>query len=272
MDLYKLVSIDMDGTLLNSKGEISDENIQAIKQSLDNGIKVVFTTGRGIKAISKFIEKVGLRDRNEYIIANNGVALYKTNDLKCLRANTLNKDEIKLLVEVGIDLGAKVLIYDYNTETTIVLEDNEFAKFEREHIGMDVTVDPDFLSNMGDDAKAFKIILTSEPSRLDEIQKSIPDHIRERFTVVRTLPIALELFDKNSNKGNAVKELAEIFNISREEIICIGDQQNDMEMVEFAGLGVAMGNAIEPLKKIADYITDTNDNNGVAKVINKFVL
>ena len=80
------------------------------------------------------------------------------------------------------------------------------------------------------------------------------------------------MFHKDCNKGNAVRDLANMFNISREEIISIGDQQNDFEMIKFAGLGVAMGNAIDEIKNVADYITDTNDNNGVAKVINEFVL
>ena len=80
MILYKLIAIDMDGTLLNSDGQISNENISAVKRALDKGVKVVFTTGRGIRAIIKFIEKVGLSDKDEYIITNNGVSLYKSND------------------------------------------------------------------------------------------------------------------------------------------------------------------------------------------------
>lgn len=270
--MYKLIAIDMDGTLLNSDGQISNENISAIKRALDKGVKVVFTTGRGIKAITKFIEKVGLSDKDEYIITNNGVSLYKSNDLKCLKANVLCGDEVKTLVNVGIDLNAKILIYDYKTEETIVLEENEFSKFERDHIGMTVHVEPDFPNKISKETKAFKIIYTEEPSKLDVIQKNIPDYIRENYTVVRTLPICLELFHKGSNKGNAVKDLSNIFGISREEVICIGDQQNDVEMINYAGLGIAMGNAIDPIKEIADYITDTNDNNGVAKAIEKFIL
>ncbi|BAK81079.1 Cof-type HAD-IIB family hydrolase [Candidatus Arthromitus sp. SFB-rat-Yit] len=270
--MYKLIAIDMDGTLLNSNGKISDENIFAIKRALDKGVKVVFTTGRGIKAITNFLKEVGLSERDEYAITNNGVALYKTNNLKCLKANLLCGDELKKLVDLGIALNAKILVYDYKTEETIVLEENEFSAFERDHIGMIVHIKPNFPNEINNETKAFKIIYTEEPSKLDIIQKNIPDYIRENYTVVRSLPICLELFHKASNKGNAIRDLSNIFGISKEEVICIGDQQNDIEMIEYAGLGIAMGNAIDKLKEIANYVTDTNDNHGVAKAINKFIL
>lgn len=270
--MYKLVSIDMDGTLLNSHGEISEENLTAIKKALDKGVKIVFTTGRGIVSISRFIKQVGLDDKDEYAITNNGVSLYNTKTLKCLKSNVISGNDLTYLCKLGLEFGTKIHVYDAITEGCIVLEENEFANFERDHIGMPVYVKPNFCDDDGEDKKAFKVLYLGDEGELDEIQKRIPDEVYEKYAVVRSLPIVLEIFKKECNKGNAVKDLAEIFGFSQNEIISIGDQQNDYEMIKFAGLGVAMGNAIDSLKEIADYVTDTNDNNGVSKVINKFIL
>lgn len=269
--MYKLIAIDMDGTLLNSKGNLSEENIKAVKSAIDKGIKIVFTTGRGIKAITRFINEFGLNEKEEYAITNNGVSLYSTKTLKCLKSSWINGEDLRKLCDIGLGFGAKLHIYDYETEGCIVLEENKFTEFER-HIGMSTFVQPDFCNNINENTKAFKILYFSSESEISNIRNKIPDSVYEKFVVVRSLPIAIEIFDKNCNKWNAVRDLASMFNIEREEIITIGDQQNDFEMIKYAGLGVAMGNAIDEIKEIADHITDTNDNNGVAKVINKFVL
>nr|WP_264175104.1 HAD-IIB family hydrolase [Clostridium tagluense] len=86
------------------------------------------------------------------------------------------------------------------------------------------------------------------------------------------MPIVLEVMDKDCNKGYGVKVLGDMLGIKKEEIICIGDEANDIEMITYAGLGIAMGNAIEELKDVAEYVTLDNDNDGVAKAIEKFIL
>ncbi len=268
--MYKLIAIDMDGTLLDTNGNLSSENIKAVKRAIDNDVKVVFTTGRGIKAISKFINEFGLNDKEEYAITNNGVSLYSTKTLKCLKSHLIEGEDLKRLCDLGLSFGAKLHIYDYDTEGCIVLEENEFTQFER-RIGMPTYVDPNFCSKIDENKKVFKVLYLSNENRIAEIKNKIPDFVYEKFVVVRSLPFAVEIFDKNCNKGNAVRDLANMFDISRDKVIAIGDQQNDLEMIKFAGLGVAMGNAINEIKDIADYVTDTNDNDGVAKVINKFV-
>ena len=272
--MYKLIAIDMDGTFLKSNGEASEENIIALKNAMDKGVKIVFTTGRGIRAVHKFIDKIGFGDKGEYVITNNGVSLYSVKDLKCLKADFIFGDTLLELCNLGLNMKPRpyIHVYEYKTEGCIVLEDNDFAQFEKNHIGMPLIIDPDFIKNIGDDTKAFKVLFAGDREVIDKVQERIPQNILDRFTVVRTLPQALELFDKKCNKGNAVKNLANMLNIKQEEVIAIGDQQNDYEMIKLAGLGIAMGNAIDELKEIANYITDTNDNNGVEKVINKFIL
>lgn len=269
--MYKLVTIDMDGTLLNSNGEISQENVKAIKKATEKGVKVVIATGRGIKSLGKFIDQLGFGNKEGYVITNNGVSLHSTKTLECLKSNIIEGEELKKLCGFGLELGAFLHVYDYSG-SCIVLEDNEFTRFEKDHVRIPTIIDPNFYKNMDKNNKAFKVLYLSNEKKIEEIYNKIPESMKEKYTVVKSLPFVIEVFDKKCNKGNAVKDLCKIFNITTEEVISIGDQNNDYEMIKYAGLGVAMGNAVDSLKNIAKYVTDTNDNNGVAKVINKFIL
>lgn len=270
--MYKLVSVDMDGTLLNSNGQISDENVSAIKQAISKGVKVVITTGRGIKSLGDFIDQIGLRNVDEYVITNNGVSLHSTKTLECLKATIIESEDLRTLCSLGVNFGAHLHVYDYDTESCFVLSDNEYSRFEKDYVGIPTYIKPDFYKNIDDNQRAFKVLYFGEKEKMDIVYNNIPNSVREKFATVKSLPTAIELFHKECNKGNAVKDLAEKFNIPMDEVISIGDQNNDFEMIKYAGLGVAMGNAVNNIKDIADYITDTNDNNGVAKVINKFIL
>ena len=100
----------------------------------------------------------------------------------------------------------------------------------------------------------------------------LPEEIKEKYALVKSLPMTLEIMNKECNKGFGLERLIKELGVNREEVISIGDEQNDFEMIKFAGLGVAMGNASEKIKEIADYITKTNEEDGVAHVIEKFVL
>ncbi len=116
-----------------------------------------------------------------------------------------------------------------------------------------------------------KILLAGEPSTLDIIKKEATQIYGNKLTITKSKDYFLEFGNENAKKSIALKALAESLGIKREEILAIGDGMNDLDMLEYAGTGVAMENAAEEAKEVADYITDTNDNHGVAKAINKFV-
>jgi Cof subfamily protein (haloacid dehalogenase superfamily) len=115
-------------------------------------------------------------------------------------------------------------------------------------------------------------MIVGEPGRLSTMIKSLPTDIYERYTIVQSAPFFLEFLSLKSNKGIGVEAIANHLGIQSSEVVCIGDAENDNHMIKFAGLGVAMSNAMEETKALADYIAPSNDNDGVAAVINKFVL
>ena len=123
-----------------------------------------------------------------------------------------------------------------------------------------------------DDHAIIKTMMVAEPSKLTEVISALPAELKHEFTVVQSAPFFLEFLNPSSNKGVGVSAIAEYLGIKAEEVICMGDAENDHHMLEYAGLGIAMANAMEETKQIADYITVSNDEHGVAKSIEKFVL
>ena len=146
---------------------------------------------------------------------------------------------------------------------------NEYSQLEGRINGIEVhEVNFDTVSEEED---IIKIMFIDPEEVLEEAIKKIPQAIFEKYTVVRSAPFFLEFLNKASSKGTGVKALTEYLHIKQEEVICIGDAGNDLDMIQFAGLGVAMGNAFDEVKEAADYITKNNDEDGVAHVIEKFI-
>lgn len=264
--MYKLLAIDMDGTLLNSNREVSKENKDAIKKAIENGVRVVITSGRSLKGLEKFLEEMNLRGENQYLIANNGGTIYKTDDFKCINYKGLTSEDLIESYKLSLNTGLQMMAYTHND--CIAPEENEFTKFEREFVGTKVKIID--CNTVNDEIT--KILFSQKEENLEKIMKEIPMEYYDKYHVVKTMPKVLEVMNKECNKGYGVKKLADYLGINRDEIICIGDEANDVEMIEYAGLGVAMGNAIDEVKSLANYVTDSNDNNGVAKVIEKFIL
>ncbi|OPJ63639.1 Cof-type HAD-IIB family hydrolase [Clostridium chromiireducens] len=267
--MYKLLAVDMDGTLLNSNRTISKRNKEAIKKAMEKGVRVVITSGRGLKGLDNFLDEVKLRGENQYLIANNGGTIYRTNDFECIAYKGLNGRDLVKAHALSKKIGLNMIAYTHNG--AISAEENEFTKFEKEYVGNTVKI-LDFNSDIEEEDEITKILFSQTEEVLSKKILEIPEEFYSEYNVVQTMPIVLEVMNKECNKGYGVNVLAEKLGIKKEEIICIGDQANDIEMITYAGLGIAMGNAIDELKDIAKYVTSDNDNDGVARAIEKFIL
>lgn len=267
--MYKLLAVDMDGTLLNSNKCISKANKEAIKKAIEKGVNVVITSGRGLKGLDNFLDEVNLRGENQYLIANNGGTIYRTSNFECIAYKGLRGRDLVKAHNLSKKFGINMIAYTH--DGAIATEESEFTRFETEYVGTPVKI-----INLNSDVKAedeiTKILFSQTEELLAQKMLEIPKEFYTEYNVVKTMPTVLEIMSKDCNKGYGVKVLADKLGIKREEIICIGDQANDIEMLTYAGLGIAMGNAIEELKNIAQYITSDNDNDGVAKAIENFIL
>ncbi|MDF2503706.1 Cof-type HAD-IIB family hydrolase [Clostridium sp.] len=271
---YKLICIDMDGTLLNDKKEVSEENLNALKMASEKGVKIAVCTGRLFASARYYAELIGVKAP---VIASNGAYIREK-----------DRDDVIYELSLGVDKCKKIQSiidkYDFNVyynKYDSVFTEAEFSK-DNTYAAMNKILP---------DKNKIKLITTKDINKVieeqgDNILKCICisddyeslDKAREEilkvgeYEVVSSNRDNIEIMIKGVAKGRAVKVLADFYNISREEIICIGDNENDLSMIDYAGMGVAMGNATDVVKKIANYVTDTNNNAGVAKVIEKFVL
>lgn len=266
--MYKLVALDMDGTLLNEDKKISKENFKAIQKAKKNGVKVVLATGRPIKGINRYLEELNLLTEDDYAVAFNGAVVQNTKTGEVIAENLLALDDLEYLYNLSKKLS--VNIHALTPTSCITPKVNEYSELESNMNNIPLEI-VDF-NKVDNSTTIVKIMFIDKEAILSKAIEKLPKEVYEKYTVVRSAPFFLEFINRKVNKGFGVELLAKNLGIKQEEVICMGDAGNDIHMIQYAGLGVAMGNAFPELKQIANYITKTNNENGVAHVINKFVL
>lgn len=270
----KLICIDMDGTLLKDQQVVSEENKKAIKEAINKGITVAITTGRMYDCAKIYSKEIGL---DTPIIASNGGFIgYKD---EVIYSNPLKKDDIRIFLKAVKEHGLKAylttnfgIISGYELPEDHVYKTLNKTLEEKDRIKLIVS------NNLNReiekyDGEILKGVCANgtEKEKLLEARKEL-EGLNTNMEIVSSWDDNFEVMEKGSSKGNAVKALAKYLGISRDEVMTIGDSENDLSMIEYAGIGVAMGNGIDKVKELADYITDTNVNDGVAKAIRKFAL
>lgn len=266
--MYKLIALDMDGTLLNNENKISSANYEAIQQARENGVKIVLASGRPLVGFKKYLEELDLISKEDYAVAFNGALVQSSEGGEIISKTTLTLDDYKYLYELSKEL--KVNIHALTETTVISPKDNKYTRHEADMNGISIEISK--VSDVPYDTTIVKVMFIDDPEIIEEVVKKIPESVSDKYTIVRSAPFFLEFLNKSVNKGAGVAALAKRLNIRQEEVICIGDAGNDIHMIKYAGLGVAMGNAFPEVKKVANFITKTNEEDGVAHVINKFVL
>lgn len=266
----KLVAIDLDGTLLNSKRTISTENKEAIQAAKEAGVKVVLCTGRPLKGMTHILEECNLLEEGDLGITYNGGLVQWTHTGETLSQIVHSKTDVLKAYELSQQLAMPLNLIDLNTVHeppypegrpslySTIMNALPFKEIDVEQL-------PDSLA-------INKMVMCWNQEELDQAILAIPDSYHKQFTIMKSRSNLLEILPKMVDKGKGLAMLAEKLELTKEEIMGIGDQQNDLAMVEYAGFGVAMGNATDQVKKAAQFITKSNDEDGVAYAINKFVL
>lgn len=268
--MYKLIAIDMDGTLLKDDKTISAKTKNALKAASSLGIKIVLTSGRPVQGIKNYLNELQLTSKDDYVIGLNGALICKCSDYSIISSNeTLNGKDLKDIYNRVKEL--KTYFHAFTTDEDLVNVESKFSKNEEKRINLKVRV-VDFPTEIKDDDEILKVVLEEEKEVLDKITSKIPKELFEEYNVIRSVDFMLEFMKNGCNKATGVEKLAQYLEISKEEIIAIGDASNDKEMIEYAGLGVAMGNSKDDIKMLADFITKSNEEDGVAYVIDKFII
>ncbi len=269
--MFKLVALDMDGTLLNSRHEISAENKEVIKACIEKDVKFVLISGREIESIKHYSDILGL---DTYLTGYNGSLITNNDGDKVVFSNTLNPRLVKTVIEEAYKANKFIIVF---LQDGILVSDNS-SKWYKNYLDFTIanpTVVDDLLLYLDEKDKwdeINKICLSDDHKELIAFKGAIEPRVKEEFTLLFSLPFFLEVFNSDVSKGLALEKLAHYYGVNREEVLAIGDGENDISMIKFAGLGVAMGNSNQLVRDSADFTSLTNDKNGVAFVLKKFLL
>ncbi|OUM68356.1 hypothetical protein PIROE2DRAFT_3954 [Piromyces sp. E2] len=270
----KLISTDLDGTLLNSKGRVSERNRNVIRKVLDKypDIHFVIASGRGRPATMRVRQDIGIMDRpNTESILCNGCILYDSKG-KILWQGLLPNELILKIHKIVPSLSQPC--FEYSSGDDAIFFEERWSKFTREMFDeQTITEDMDEFSKRieADETKINKVcFMVSEPSKINEALNDLKKEYN--MELCHTTPIYIEYMPPNTNKGSGLIHLMNILNIKKEEVIAFGDGNNDIEYFQNAGWPVAMANACEKLKSYARLTTKSNEEDGVADLLERVFL
>lgn len=285
--MIRLLALDLDGTLLNSRGKISEQNLQAIRRAEENGVLVTIATGRRFRDA----RPVGLEaELNAPLITHNGALTKYAQTLETVNAAILNQMEAREVLRVGRKFcadamvscdprGKGLLLYDNVSESNVPLQ--KYIAWSRRLHGDEAEEAMRHVSSLEEVLHSVEIVhisFSGSCASMVELQAALESELDDAVKVLATVYSAqnftlLDILHAEASKGYGLKKFAEFRHIKPEEIMVVGDNFNDFEMLEFAGLPVVMGNAAPELLENPKYKTTlSNDESGVAAAIERFIL
>ena len=289
--MYKLVAIDLDGTMLNPYGIVTENTKKILKKVQNNGIEVIIASGRPIDSIKTIAKEI---ESENYFISGNGAILYDIKNDKILYENTLKKQKTLEIIKICEENS---IYYNIYTEKEIIAKSlqcnvlyyykENLTKEEKDKTHINIVENVyEYIANREEkilkiticdsDKVIFKSIM-KKLKEINEIEVLEVSHMSRKMIKQGTEEIPIEYFytevsAKNVDKWNAIEVLAEKINIKSEEIIAIGDNINDKKMIENAGMGIAMGGSTPELMQNANFVTSSNAEEGVAQALDMIIL
>ena len=265
---YKLIVLDLDGTLTNNKKEITPHTLETLIKAQKMGVKVVLASGRPTYGIAPLAKKLKLDQYEGYILSYNGGEIidWKTGEL--MYKNLLDHDVLPYLYKCAKDNNFAIVTYDGENVLTESPDDIYVQKEAKLNV-MNIKKVDNFLEAITHPIA--KCLIVGDAERLAVLEKEMHEALKDRMGVFRSEPYFLELVPKGIDKARSLAVLLEELGMRQEEMIAIGDGFNDLSMIKFAGLGVAMANAQEIVRKNANNITLSNQEDGEAHVVSKFI-
>ena len=269
--MYKLIACDLDETLYGNDRTIPARNVEAIKRASELGVKFIPATGRGYNSVRETLVDLGLLDKEgEYVISYNGGAITENKGNRLLHFQGLPFEEAEELYRRGLNYDVCIHVYTREMVYAYNITQEEIARLSK-RMQMTEEFDRDLQFLAGQDIA--KVLYENRDfdylKKIEEELKDITGNMDVSFSSNRYI----EFNSKGVTKGAGLRFVAEMLGIKREETIAIGDNFNDLSMIQEAGLGVGVQNTIQGMRQYCDYITEaTNDEGGVGEVIEKFIL
>ena len=287
MSFYKMVAIDIDGTLLNSKSELTDKTIQILKEVSERGVYVVLTSGRISTNVKNFCKKIGA---DKYLIAENGASVINLQTGEVEYSRYLSKDTVNKVLDISEENSIYYMVY---TQKELIVKNIKYMSlfFYKQNFNPNarikqVVAGRDYINDVKEN---FTKLMICDEDR--SVYKNIVNKLKD-VEGIDVLPVPhvsvkklnvdgeekeikysyADISATGANKWTAIEYLAKKLGIHKDEIIAIGDNINDLHMIHNAGLGVAMDNGSPWAKKVANVIAPSNDKDGVAQIVEKYVL
>lgn len=266
---YKMIVLDLDGTLTNNKKEITPRTKQALMQAQAAGVHVVLASGRPTYGIVPLAEELKLKENDGFILAFNGGKIIDCTNNEVLFEQKLDEQLVPILFQEAKKAGMEILTYQ-GEGIAATNKDDEYVQHEAFINKMPVMQYDDFLNQLVYPIN--KCLIVGDPTPLHELEIRLAKELEGKMDVYRSADFFLECVPLGIDKARALDRLISSLRISREEVIACGDGYNDLSMIRFAGLGVAMANAAQDIQSEADFVTLSNEEDGVAHVIEHFIL
>lgn len=274
--MYRIIALDLDGTLTRSDKTISPRTRDVLIEAQQKGMKVVLASGRPSNGMAYLADELQMDQYGGTVLAFNGGEITDWTTKQILNQVVLPDEALPLLHDFAKERGFTVMTY-CGKQIFTVAEGNKYVMQSAFRNRMEVVVVDDFLKATREWGSLPKCMIVGDPDKLETFEQQMHEYAAtqpcmQTIDFFRSEPYYLEIVPRGIDKGACMPIVLDHYGMKREELIACGDAYNDLGMIRFAGLGVAMGNAQECVKEAADYITDSNDNDGVARVVEKFML
>ncbi|MFR9503524.1 MAG: Cof-type HAD-IIB family hydrolase [Rikenellaceae bacterium] len=266
---YKILVLDLDGTLTNDKKEITPRTLEVLERAQRAGVKLVLASGRPTYGITPLAKELKMDQYGGYILSFNGGKIIDAKSMEVLYAQTLPQSLVPSLYGEARAAGAVILSY---RDESILTEEpkNRYVEHESFLTKMEAVRVEEFCQAINFDPD--KCLIVGEAEQLIPLVDHLNAKFGEQLSAYRSEPFFLEVVPKGIDKALSLRRLLEHMGCGVSDMVAVGDGYNDLSMIRLAGFGVAMANAQEEVKQVADYITLSNEEDGVAELVERYIL
>lgn len=266
---YKMIVLDLDGTLTNAQKEITPKTKAALLKAQQQGVRIMLASGRPTYGIVPPAEQLEIGRHGGYILAYNGGVILDWSTRKVVYEQTLDETLVPQIYREAMAAGMQILTYQGEAIATTDTQD-EYVRHEAFINKMPLVQYNDFLAQVTYPIN--KCLVVGPPAPLHQLELRLAREMEGKISVYRSADFFLECVPLGIDKAQSIDRLITLLGINRSEVIACGDGYNDLSMIQFAGLGVAMSNANADIQARADFVTLSNEEDGVAHVVEKFIL
>lgn len=264
----KYLVLDIDGTLTNSEKEITPRTKEGILRVMDRGHKVILASGRPTAGMVRYAEELEFKSRGGYLLSFNGGCILEYRTGNIMFQKTLPPQVISGLYRFATEHDCGLVTYLGNN-IVVGTRMDEYIRLEATINGMGIRPVDHFVNFVNFDVN--KCLMTAPPEAAEQYVGMLQEMYRDELSIYRSEPFFIEIMPKGIDKAKSLDRMMCTVGLTKDNCICCGDGFNDLTMIRYAGVGVAMDNAQSVIKEAADFVTDSNDNDGIVKVIDTFI-